>query len=306
MIGFWIAFNVIIAAILVIDLKYIQRKPHEVSMKEVGLWLGFLVFLALSFCGGLYFFKGHEKAMQFLAGYIIELSLSVDNLFVFLMIFEYFSVPPKLQPRVLHWGILGAVIMRFILIFAGSAVIQKFHWIIYVFGVVLIYTGAKMAFRKDEDKPLEPYKNPIIKLFDRFIPTAHHRKHDEVFFVRENGVLHATPLFIVLLLIESSDLIFAVDSIPAVFAVTTDFTIVYTSNVFAILGLRALYFLLSAIMPLFRYLKTGISIVLGFVGVKMLISHLYPIPIVASLSVIIGVLGGSILLSIYANGRKKH
>lgn len=293
---FWVLFNVMVIVVMTIDLKVIHKKAHAVSIKEAGLWAAFLIFLALMFNLGIYFFMGSEKALQFLTGYVIEKSLSVDNLFVFILIFKYFGVPPKYQPRVLHWGILGAMVMRFIFIFAGVSLLETFHWIIYLFGAMLIYTGAKMAF--GEEKKLEPEKNLAIRLFKKIMPIAVRDFTDEKFFVRLNGVLHATPLFVVLLVIESSDVVFAVDSIPAILAITTDIFIVYTSNIFAILGLRALYFVLSGIMPLFTYLKTGISVVLCFVGVKMVLSDLIHIPTVASLGVVVGVLGLSILLSI--------
>lgn len=292
---FWILFNLLIFAIMTIDLKIIHRHAHAVSMKEASLWFGFLVVLAFLFDLGIYFFLGHEKALQFLTGYVIEQSLSVDNLFVFLMIFDYFSVPAIYQPRVLHWGILGALVMRFIMIFAGTALLYKFHWMIYFFGGILIFTGIKTAFGKE--KKLEPEKNPLLKFFKKFMPIAAREFSDQKFFIKLNGILHATPLFVVLLLIESSDLVFAIDSIPAVLAVSRDPFIVYTSNVFAILGLRTLYFLLSGIMPLFTYLKFGISIVLCYVGVKMILVDIYKIPTGLSLGIVAGILAFSMLAS---------
>lgn len=298
---FWIVFNLIIITMLVIDLKFVHKHAHAVSTKESSLWTLFWVGLALCFDAGIYFFMGPDKALQFLTGYIIEESLSVDNLFVFLMIFNYFQVPPQYQPRVLHWGILGAVVMRFLFIFAGVALLNAFHWVTYVFGGLLIFTGIKTIW--GEEKKLQPEKNPVLKIFKRIIPVAAREFTDEKFFVRINNTLHATPLFIVLLLIESSDLVFAIDSIPAILAVTTDTFIVYTSNVFAILGLRALYFMLSSIMPLFIYLKYGISIVLCYVGVKMMIVNVYKIPTGFSLAVVAGILAGSILVSILMKKR---
>lgn len=301
---FWIIFNAIIVSILVIDLKYIHKKAHVVSIKEAALWSIFWVIVALCFNIGIYFYMDHEKALQFLTGYIIEKSLSIDNLFVFLMIFNYFGVPSIYQPRVLHWGILGALVMRFILIFAGVTLLAKFHWVIYIFGVLLIYTGAKMIFQKE--KKLEPEKNPVIRTFKKIMPITIRDFVDEKFFLRINGVLHATPLFVVLLVIESSDLIFAIDSIPAILAITTDTFIVYTSNVFAILGLRALYFLLSSLMPLFTYLKYGISVVLCYVGIKMMLVDIYKIPTAFSLGVVATILGGSILLSVLLKKRNNN
>lgn len=298
---FWILFNILVVAIMVVDLKVIHKNAHAVSMREASLWFTFLVLLAFLFCGGIYYFLGHEKALQFLTGYIIEQSLSVDNLFVFLMIFDYFAVPPIYQPRVLHWGILGALGMRFIMIFAGTALLAKFHWMVYLFGGILVVTGVKTAF--GEDKKLEPEKNPLLKMFKRFFPVTT-GEIDQQFFVRINGILHATPLFLVLILIESSDLVFAIDSIPAVLAVSRDPFIVYTSNVFAILGLRTLYFILSGIMPLFVYLKFGISIVLCYVGIKMILVDIYKIPTALSLGVVIAILGGSVLASVLFSSKK--
>ena len=293
---FWILFNLLIFLIMLIDLKVVHRHAHAVRMKEAGLWFGFLVALALLFDTGIYFFLGHDKALQFLTGYIIEQSLSVDNLFVFLMIFEYFSVPTVYQPRVLHWGILGALLMRFIMIFAGTALLQKFQWMIYLFGALLVFTGIKTAF--GEEKKLDPGKNPLLKFFKKFMPIAAREFIDQNFFIRMNGILHATPLFVVLIFIESSDIVFAIDSIPAVLAVSRDPFIVYTSNVFAILGLRTLYFLLSGIMPLFAYLKFGISVVLCYVGAKMMLVEIYKIPTALSLGIVVAILGFSILASI--------
>ncbi|OGR56636.1 MAG: hypothetical protein A3I11_04500 [Elusimicrobia bacterium RIFCSPLOWO2_02_FULL_39_32] len=298
---FWILFNLLVLSIMMIDLKVIHRHVHVVSMKEASLWFGFLVVLALIFDAGIYFFLGHEKALQFLTGYVIEQSLSIDNLFVFLMIFDYFSVPAIYQPRVLHWGILGALVMRFIMIFAGTALLHKFHWMIYLFGGILIFTGIKTAF--SEDKKIEPEKNPLLKFFKKIMPIASREFIDQKFFIKLNGILHATPLFVVLLLIESSDVVFAIDSIPAVLAVSRDPFIVYTSNVFAILGLRTLYFLLSGIMPLFTYLKFGISIVLFYVGVKMILVDIYKIPTGLSLGVVAGILSLSIVASYLFKGK---
>ncbi len=293
---FWIIFNLIVIGMLVFDLKVVHKKEHAVGFKEALGWSIFWVCVSLSFNVALYFWKGHDKAFQFFTGYVIEKSLSVDNLFVFMLIFKYFQVPDKFQPRVLHWGIMGALVMRFIIIFAGSALLTRFEWIFYIFGVVIIATAYRMV--KDEEKKLEPEKNLAVRIFKKFMPVAREHPNDSHFFIREGGVLMATPLFVTLVVVESSDLIFAIDSIPAVFAITTDPFIVYTSNVFAILGLRALYFLLNSIMPMFVYLKYGIAIVLFYVGVKMLLMNFYHVPTMVSLAVVLVVLTSSILLSL--------
>lgn len=295
-ITFWVLFNLLIFSILFIDLKVIHKESHEVRLKEATLWTIFLITLALLFDLVVYFYMGKEKALQYLTGFIIEKTLSVDNLFVFLMIFDYFGVPNKYQSRVLHWGVIGALIMRFAIILAGTALLEKFHWIIYIFGGILVITGIKTAFSKDQK--IEPEKNPMIKILKKFMPIAARDYVDQKFFVRLNGVLHATPLFVVLLMIETSDLVFAVDSIPAVLAITQDTFIVYSSNAFAILGLRALYFVLNGIMPLFTYLKFGISIILVYVGIKMVVVDFYHIPTPVSLSVVLGILTLSIVCSL--------
>ncbi|OGR84268.1 MAG: tellurium resistance protein TerC [Elusimicrobia bacterium RIFCSPLOWO2_01_FULL_54_10] len=299
---FWIVFNIVIITMLVLDLKVVHRKAHAVSVKEALGWSIFWIVLSLLFNVAIYFWMGQQKAVEFFTGYVIEKSLSVDNLFVFVLIFKYFNVPDKFQPRILHWGILGALVMRFLLIFGGSALLNRFHWIFYVFGVVIIITAIRML--TDGEKKLEPEKNPVIKLFRKLMPVSTGKHVDDHFFVHEHGRWAATPLFIALLVVESSDLIFAVDSIPAIFAITRDTFIVYTSNVFAILGLRALYFLLNSIIPLFVYLKYGISIVLMYVGVKMLIMEYYKIPTLFSLCVVVGILGVSIAASLIF-GRSK-
>lgn len=293
---FWIAFNAVIFMIMFIDLKYLHKGSQVMSIKKASLWYLFCASLAVAFNFGVYKFMGRERALQFLTGYIVETSLSVDNLFVFILIFEYFNVPAKFQPRVLHWGILGALVMRFAVITGGSALLNSFHWIFYVFGVLIIITAVRMM--TEEEKRLEPEKNPVIKLFKKFMPVSSRKIEDDLFFVHEHGRWAATPLFITLLVVESSDLVFAVDSIPAIFAITTNTFVVYTSNVFAILGLRALYFLLSGIIPLFVYLKYGISIVLCYVGAKMLLMDFIKIPTPVSLAVVVVVLGASILASL--------
>ncbi|MEX2089706.1 MAG: TerC family protein [Bacteroidota bacterium] len=293
---FLVIFNVFVIIMLVVDLKVFHRHAHEIKIREALLWSAFWIMLAMLFNTLLYFWLGSEVALQFFTGYLIEKSLSVDNLFVFLLIFSYFKVPAKYQHKVLFWGILGALIMRSILIGVGVALIATFHWIIYLFGAFLIFTGIKMGLQK-ETAELRPEKNIIVRFFKKLMPvTAGY--HGEKFFLKIGGKTYATLLFVVLIIVETTDLVFAVDSIPAIFAITTDPFIVYTSNVFAILGLRALYFALAGIMDLFHYLKIGLSIVLTFVGVKMVMADIYPIPIVLALSVVAGVLLVSVVASI--------
>jgi len=289
----WIGFNLFVLLMLILDLGVFHKKSHEVKTKEALLWTGIWIFLALLFNTGIYYFFGKEKAVEFLTGYIIEKSLSIDNIFVFLLIFSYFSVPAQYQHKVLFWGIFGALIMRIIFIFAGLELIHRFHWIIYVFGVFLIYTGIKMLF---PSKELDPNKNPVLKLFKRFFPVTDDY-HGSAFFIKQDSKTIATRLFLVLLLIEVTDLIFAVDSIPAILAISDDPFIVYTSNVFAILGLRSLYFAVAGLNQYFHYLKIGLSAILVFVGIKMCIVDFYKIPVTASLVIIISIL----LLSIIAS-----
>jgi tellurite resistance protein TerC len=291
----WIVFNAFVLGMLALDLLVFHRKAHAVTLREAFTWSIVWISLALIFNLGIYYLWGSEKAMEFLAGYLIEKSLSVDNIFVFIMIFSYFAVPAMYQHRILFWGILGALIMRAIFIAAGAALLSAFHWIIYIFGAFLIFTGIKMLFAGDEK--LEPEKNPAVLLLRRFVPITNDYQ-GQSFFVRIDGRRWATPLFVVLLVIETTDVIFAVDSIPAIFAITLDPFIVYTSNIFAILGLRALYFLLAGILEMFRYLKVGLSFVLCFVGVKMMIVDFYKIPIGISLGVVAGILVISILASL--------
>lgn len=302
----WIGFNVFVLVLLALDLGVFHRKAHAVSMKEALTWSIVWITLSLLFNLVIYLFwdkmvpnssyTNGEAALAFLTGYLIEKSLSVDNIFVFILIFSFFAVPDQYQHRVLFWGILGALVMRGILIAVGAALLEQFNWIIYVFGAFLIYTGIRMARHQDEE--LKPDQNPIVKFFRRFMPVTENFEDDK-FFVRRAGTLFATPLFLVLLVVESTDLVFAVDSIPAIFAVTRDPFIVYTSNVCAILGLRALYFLLANVMHQFQYLKLGLSIVLTFIGIKMVIVDLYHIPVGASLAVVASVLTISILASLW-------
>ena len=291
----WISFNVFVLGMLAIDLGIFHRKAHAVSMKEAATWSTVWIVLALIFNAGIYYAWGKDTALEFLTGYVIEKALSVDNLFVFLMIFQYFATPAIYQHRVLFWGIVGALVLRAIFIAAGAALLAAFHWMIYVFGAFLIITGIKMLLQGDEK--IEPDKNPVVRLFQRFIPIV--KEYDgQKFFVRKNGKTYATLLMLVLVVVETTDVIFAVDSIPAIFAITRDPFIVYTSNVFAILGLRALYFLLAGVMDMFTYLKIGLSLVLCFVGAKMMIVDIYKIPIGVSLGVVGGILALSVIVSL--------
>ncbi|HEY63363.1 MAG TPA: TerC family protein [Caldilineae bacterium] len=291
----WGVFNLFVLIMLALDLGVFHRKSHTIEVKEALLWSAFWIILALLFNLGIYLWHGSRAALEFLTGYLIEKSLSIDNIFVFLMIFSYFGVPPLHQYRVLFLGILGALIARGIFIAAGVTLIEKFHWTIYIFGIFLVFTGIKMGLQKE--KEIHPEANPVIRLFKRFLPVTD-RYEGGRFFVRKNGKYLATPLFITLLVIESTDVMFAVDSIPAILAVTLDPFIVYTSNVFAILGLRALYFALAGLMQLFHHLHYGLSLILVFVGVKMLIADFYKVPIGVALGVVAGVLAISIVTSL--------
>ncbi len=287
----WIAFNVVVLGMLFLDLGVFNRKAHQAGLREALAWSGVWISLALAFNVLVYWWHGSQPALEFLTAYIVEKSLSFDNLFVFLMIFSYFHVPVALQHKVLFWGILGALVMRAIFIAAGISLLTRFNWIIYIFGIMLVYTGIKMLFQHGQQ--LEPEKNPIMKLVRRWLPCTDEFVGSK-FFVKRSGAWLVTPLFIVLVFVEVSDLIFAVDSIPAVLSISKDPFIVYTSNVFAILGLRALYFALAGIMVLFRFLSVGLSVVLMFVGGKMLISEVYHVPVGWSLGVIAGVMAASI------------
>jgi tellurite resistance protein TerC len=353
----FIAFNVGVLAILALDLGVFNRKAHAPSVKEAAAWSSVWISLSLGFAGVVYWQMGGQAALEFLTGYVIEYSLSIDNIFVILLIFSYFRIPDKYQHRVLFWGILGALLMRGAMIAAGAFLIARFHWIIYVFGAFLVFTGIRMATHDDSD--IEPEANPILRLVRRLVPVTHDYRgqhffvreapapgmpatlmatHDDSdiepeanpilrlvrrlvpvthdyrgqhFFVREApapgmpATLMATPLFIVLVLVETTDLIFAVDSIPAIFAVTRDPFLVYTSNVCAILGLRSLYFLLAGFIHKFHYLKLGLAVVLTFVGVKMLLGSVYHIPIQISLLVIAGVLASAVIASMVFPKKKE-
>ena len=299
---YWVGFAVVVIIMLALDLGVFNRKAHVIKPREALftsiMWIG----ISLTFNALVFYFQGHDKGFEFLAGYLIEKSLSVDNIFVFVVVFTYFNTPGALQHKVLFWGILGALILRGLLIFVGSALIHQFEWIVYVFGAFLVYTAIKLATQ--EDTSVDPSKNPVVNLFRKLMPVTPDYEGGR-FFDRAGGVLRATPLIIVLIVIETTDLVFALDSIPAIFAVTLDPFIIYTSNVFAILGLRALYFLLAGAMGEFRYLKVGLSLVLGFVGVKMLLPIIHvEIPILISLSVIVVILTVAIVASIVASKRE--
>ncbi|MDO9543386.1 MAG: TerC family protein [Kiritimatiellia bacterium] len=299
----WVVFSIFVLAILAFDLGVFHRKAHGIELKEALARCGILIVLALLFNLGIYFWHGSGKALEFLTGYLIELSLSVDNVFVFLLIFSYFRVPFLYQHKVLFWGILGALIMRAIFIAVGITLVQNFHFVIYIFGAFLILAGVKMAFQKD--KEIHPERNPVIRLFRRFVPVSAGYE-DGKFFVKKDGRYFATSLFIVLLIVETTDILFAVDSIPAILSITFDPFIVYTSNVFAILGLRALYFVLAGIMRLFYYLHYGLSIILVFVGVKMLLADIYKMPVGIALGVVFAILLISIIASVVRARKMKR
>ncbi|MBI3289639.1 MAG: TerC family protein [Elusimicrobia bacterium] len=291
----WAGFVVVMSVMMALDLGILQKKAHVMSVREAGIMVGLWWSLAFAFALAVYFVYGHDKALQFLSAYILEQSLSVDNLFVFILVFAFFNIAPENQPRILHWGILGAIVMRFIFIFAGISLLKASHLMFYVFGAILVWTGGKMLF-SDPDEKMEPGKNPALRLLHRFLPVTE-GAHGSRFFVRLRGALHATPLFAALVVIEGTDLIFAVDSIPAALGVSSDLFVVYTSNIFAVMGLRSTYFLLSGSMAEFKYLKTGVSAVLVFVGMKMIIKDVFHISTGTSLAVI----GGTLLVSILAS-----
>jgi tellurite resistance protein TerC len=293
----WAGFFAFITVMLMIDLGVFQRESHEVKMKEALTWCLIWFTLALSFNGLIWWWRGTRLAQEFLASYLVELCLSIDNVFVFILVFAYFKVAPRYQHRVLFWGIIGAVIMRAVFILVGVSVIARFHWILYVFGAFLVYTGIKMALPNKEEVDVDPDHNPAVRLFRRFFPVTT-KSHGGDFFLKENGKWAATPLFIVLIVIETTDLVFALDSLPAVLAITRDGFIALTSNIFAILGLRSLYFALNGVMQLFRYLKIGLALILTFIGVKMLIEAWIDISIGISLAVIGVVLATSVLMSV--------
>ncbi|MFT3752493.1 MAG: TerC family protein [Paludibacter sp.] len=318
-IGFWLGFVAFVIIMLVLDLTVFHKKDEVMKVKTALLWSAFWIGLAVLFNIGVYFVGGNlwgaeigkQKALEFLTGYLIEESLSVDNLFVFIMIFSFFGIEAKYQHRILFWGIIGAIVMRAIFIFAGVAIIEKFAWVMYIFGAFLVYTGIHMLFEKDDKEDFDPNKNIAVRLFRKIMPVSDDKSHTN-FFVRKNKILYATPFFIALLLIEVSDLIFAIDSIPAVLSVSKDPFIVYTSNIFAILGLRSLYFALSGVMQYFRYLKYALAFILTFIGIKMCVNEFcselgysFHISNFFSLGVIVTSLTLSIILSIVAEKREK-
>ena len=293
----WIGFNIFVLAMLAVDLGVFHRRPHAISLREAGAWSVFWVVLSLLFNLGVWHWYGDAKGLQFLTGYVIEKSLSVDNIFVFAVLFRYFAVEPRYQHRVLFWGILGALIMRGLMIWLGVELIARFEWILYVFGAFLVWTGTKMMFHKPED--IEPEKNPVLRMARKFLPVTPSYEGQK-FFVRHEGIWKVTPMFLVLLVVETTDVAFALDSIPAIFAITKDPFIIYSSNVFAILGLRALYFLLAAMLPYFRYLSAGLSVVLMFIGVKMLVEKWVHIPTSIALGVVATVLSMAVIASVVA------
>jgi tellurite resistance protein TerC len=294
-IWFWVGFIAFVLAMLALDLGVFNKNPHVVKAKEAALMTAMWVGLALVFAGGLAYFVDQQTALTFLTGYVIEESLSVDNIFVIVLIFQYFAVPAKYQHRVLFWGILGALIMRGIFIGVGAALLARFEWIIYIFGALLVITGIRMAVKQDEE--FDGEQNPVVKFVRRFLPVTseYHGKH---FFVEQNGRRYATPLLLVLVLVEATDLIFAIDSIPAIFGITRDPFIVFTSNIFAVMGLRSLFFLLASVVTKFHLLKYGLAVILTFVGTKMLLEHWIHIPIMLSLGIVLGVLAASIVGSL--------
>ncbi len=292
----WVGFSVFILLMLSLDLGLLNRKAHTIKYREAATWSVVWVTLALIFAGLVFYYQGTVRGLEFVTGYLIELSLSVDNLFVFLLIFSYFKVPSKFQHRVLFWGVMGALVMRLTMIFVGAALINRFEWIIYIFGAFLVYTGIRMFSQEELD--IQPEDNPLVRLVTRYIPITRHYE-EQKFFTRVNGKLTGTLLLLVLVIVEVTDLVFAVDSIPAIFAITTNTFIVYTSNVFAILGLRSMYFLLAGVVEKFQYLKMGLAIVLTFIGVKMLVTAIgVHIPIWISLVFVAVVLLSSVAASL--------
>ncbi len=291
----WVSFGVFVFVMLTLDLRVFNRRAHEIKVKEALLWTAFWISLALLFGLAIYLWRGHGDALEFLTCYLIEESLSIDNLFVFLLIFAYFAVPPMYQHKVLYWGIIGAIVMRLVFIVAGIELLNKFDWVFYIFGAFIVITALRMAVQKDEK--IEPERNPVLRLFRRFVGVTENYE-DGKFVTRRVGLWLATPLLIVVLVIETTDIVFALDSIPAVLAITLNPFIVYTSNIFAILGLRSLYFALAGIMRLFYYLRYGLIAVLIFVGAKMLITNIYEIPTEIALGVVAGVLFIAVVASI--------
>jgi len=287
---------------LAIDLGIFNRKSHDINYKEALIWSGIWISLAVLFNIGVFHFAGHEKGMEFLTGYLLEKALSVDNIFVFVLLFSFFNVPTKYQHKVLYYGIVGALLMRGVLIVLGAALIVKFHWVLLLFGAFLVVTGIRMALHKDDK--VEPDKNPVVKFFKKIFPVSQNYEKDKFFIKKKSGLL-ATPLFIVLIVVETTDLVFAFDSIPAILAITQDTFIVFTSNAFAILGLRSLYFALAGFMDKFKYLRIGLAIILVFIGIKMLVADFFPISVGISLTVLLLVLTVSILASVFVKRKSK-
>ncbi|MFH1005853.1 MAG: TerC family protein [Bacteroidota bacterium] len=296
-------FGIIVLLAIIIDLGVFNRKTHEVTFREALIWVIVWILLAMIFCFVVNHYKGRNKAMEFLTGYVVELSLSVDNIFVFIVIFSYFVVPKKEYHFVLYWGVLGALIMRAIFIFIGGTLINEFEWILYIFGGFLIYTGIGFFKARPDDDLVDISKNSLLRLANRWLRT-HDKYEGSKFFIKKDSKWYVTPLFLVLLIVETTDLIFAVDSIPAIFGITRDMFIVYTSNVFAILGLRSMFFVLVSVIDKIRYLKKGLAVVLTFIGVKMLIEHWYKIPVNVSLVVVLSVIIFSVVLSYLIKEKK--
>jgi tellurite resistance protein TerC len=298
----WGVFLLVVIAMLMVDLGVFHRKAHVLSMREATIWSIVWVVVALVFNAIVWVWLGHQKALEFFTGYLVEKALSADNIFVFAVLFNYFAVPPEYRHRVLFWGVLGAIVFRLTFILAGTALLKKFHWVVYIFGIIVIVSGIKLLIRKDEE--IDPERNPVLRLARRFLPITPNY-HEQKFFVRLNGKFMATPLTLVLLVVESTDIVFAIDSIPAIFAITRDPFIVFTSNVCAILGLRALYFLLEGMIRLFRYLDEGLAVILVFIGIKMLVSEFYKIPTWVALGFVAAVLAITIALSLMAERREQ-
>ncbi len=298
----WITFTALVGALLFIDLGVLNRRGHVLTVKEASRWSAGLIALAFLFGGWLWWREGATPALEYVTGYLIELSLSVDNLFVFILIFQYFGIPAEAQPKVLKWGILGAIVMRAIMIALGAILLTRFHWIIYVFGGILVITGIRMLFGHDAE--VHPDRNPVVRLARRFLPICEGYEGDRFTVRTVTGKLLFTPLLLVVLVVEWSDLVFAIDSIPAIFAVTRDPFLVYSSNVFAILGLRALFFVLAGLLDQFRYLKTGVAAILVFVGLKMALSNWIHVSTVVSLGVIVTFLAAAVALSMWASRRE--
>jgi tellurite resistance protein TerC len=297
----WVGFTLFVLGMLALDLGVFHRKAHAVSFKEALGWSIVWVTLGLAFGAFIWQAYGEQRGLEYMTGYLIEKALAVDNIFVFVVLFSAFAVPAAYQHRVLFWGILGALVMRAVFIGLGAALIQRFHWILYVFGALLVLTGIKLLLHPEQE--VQPQKNPLFRLFRKFVPAVDDY-HGERFTVIREGKRYATPLLLVLVAIEATDVVFAVDSIPAIFAVTQDPFIVYTSNIFAILGLRAMYFLLADVVTRFHYLKIGLALVLVFVGAKMLIADLYKIPIAVSLAVVAALIAGSVIVSLLVTAKR--